>query len=133
VGVILAVSMSQLVLQAATALGLVPALVMAGGMSALLCTTYFVLHAFFDRLLLNSVLPVSGLAHTAYSVLMPVVSVTFVALLMMQQFLQASASPARFRLYVHLYNGLYVDVYVTRLLQKLWPVPQTNDIQLQGA
>ena len=133
VGVILAVSMSQLVLQAATALGLVPALVMAGGMSALLCTTYFVLHALFDRLLLNSVLPVSGLAHTAYSVLVPVVSVTFVALLMMQQFLQASASPARFRLYVHLYNGLYVDVYVTRLLQKLWPVPQTNDIQLQGA
>jgi NAD(P)H-quinone oxidoreductase subunit 5 len=25
--------------------------------------------------------------------------------------------------YVHLYNGLYIDVYMTRWLQRLWPGP----------
>lgn len=132
VGVILAVSMSQLVLQASAALGLAPAVAMAGGLSAVLCAAYFALHAGFDHLLLHAVLPVTASAHAAYAVLVPVVSAVFVALLLLQQYLQTANSGLRFRLYVHLYNGLYVDVYVTRLLQKLWPVPQTNTVALQG-
>lgn len=132
VGVVLAVAVSQLVLQATAVLRPFPAAIRAGGLSALLCVAYFSLHALFERVLASSVVPVTEHVQAAYMVLVPIVGAMFLALLLVQQFLQWARSPARLRLYVHLYNGLYIDVYITRLLQSLWPAPTQKAIQPQG-
>jgi NAD(P)H-quinone oxidoreductase subunit 5 len=55
--------------------------------------------------------------------LVPLVVGVFLLLLTTQRFIATSASALRQRLWVHLYNGLYIDVAITRLLQRIWPSP----------
>ncbi|MGD8925401.1 MAG: NADH dehydrogenase FAD-containing subunit, partial [Thioalkalispiraceae bacterium] len=50
----------------------------------------------------------------------------FIGLLLLQQALKSGSSQLRERIYTHLYNGLYIDVYITRMLQRIWPSPIAN-------
>jgi NAD(P)H-quinone oxidoreductase subunit 5 len=129
---IVAIAVSQLMLQTATLLGNAAALWRAVGLGAVVCLAYFILHALFDHALSGSVLPLRDAAGGFQSVLVPLTIAAFVGLLLMQQFIKAARSDLRDRLYMHLYNGLYIDVFITRLLQRVWPAPlQPN--QAQGA
>jgi NAD(P)H-quinone oxidoreductase subunit 5 len=42
---------------------------------------------------------------------------------MLQQAFKSGRSPLLQTIYVHLYNGLYIDVYITRVLERVWPAP----------
>ncbi len=121
-GAVVAIAASQLILQAATLLG-PAALLRAAGLGAVVLLAYFILHALFDHALAGSVLPLRHAAGAFQSVLVPLTITAFVGLLLMQQFIKAARSELRDRLYLHLYNGLYIDVYITRLLQRVWPAP----------
>lgn len=132
-GIILAVAMSQLTVQASAVLSPMAAVIRSASLSALLCIAYFTLHALFQDVLASSVLPVPEHAQGVYLLLAPMVAFVFLALLLTQIFLQWAQSPARARLYVHLYNGLYIDVYITRALQTLWPAPAPQNLQPLGA
>ena len=122
-GTIIAIAVSQLMLQTATVLGNAAALLRAVGLSAIVCLAYFTLHAVFDRAIAGSVLPLRDAATGFQIVLVPLAIAAFVGLLLLQQFIKAARSNLRDTLYLHLYNGLYIDVYITRLLQRVWPAP----------
>lgn len=120
-GAIVAIALSQLLLQAGE-LGNLAFLLRALGLSVIVSTAYFGLHALFDMGLRDSVLPLLGPVSTAQLVIIGLTIAAFLGLLLTQQFFRsAKRSAAREALYVHLYNGLYIDVYLTRILQRLWP------------
>lgn len=122
-GAIVALAVSQLVLQATTLLGNAAAQLRAIGLSALVCVAYFALHALFDHAIAGSVLPLRDAASGFQTVLVPLTILAFAGLLLMQQYIKFARSELRDTLYLHLYNGLYIDVYITRLLQRVWPAP----------
>ena len=57
------------------------------------------------------------------TVLVLLIMVVFAGLLMLQQAFKSGRSPLLQTIYVHLYNGLYIDVYITRVLERVWPAP----------
>ncbi|MEJ5211926.1 MAG: NADH-quinone oxidoreductase subunit L [Burkholderiales bacterium] len=121
-GAIVAIAVTQLVLETTTSLGragLLHALGLATGVSV----AYFALHALFEHLLAGSVLPLREAAAASHRALAPAIVVSFLALMFLQQYLSSARSTLQERLYIHLYNGLYIDVYITRLLQRVWPAP----------
>lgn len=122
-GVIVAVAVGQLMLQTTTLLGTGAAIPRALAMGAAVCTSYFSLHALFDHALAGSVLPLTGATTGIQAFLVPLIIAAFLGLALMQQFIKSARSNLRDRLYLHLYNGLYIDVYITRLLQRVWPAP----------
>lgn len=123
-GTIVAIAVSQLLLQAAGVVGTAPFLARSFALSVLVSGAYFALHAGFEWMLAGSVIPARashGAFHFALSI---AVVMVFVSLLLIQQLLRHAAGSARVAaLYVHLYNGLYIDVFFTRILQRLWPSP----------
>ena len=122
-GAIVIIAVTQLLLQITTRVGNTSAMTRGMGISALVCTSYFALHALFERALLGSVVPLPNPTSHAQSVLLVLTMTAFISLLLMQQYLKSSRSSLHERLYLHLYNGLYIDVYITRLLQRIWPAP----------
>ncbi len=121
---IVAIAVSQLLLQAANMDRTPSFLLRALGISFLACTAYFALHDMFARLLQDSALPVHSTGAFQYAMAALVV-IFFLFLLVLQHIFRNAKGRAWEATYVHLYNGLYVDVYITRMLQKFWPVPQT--------
>jgi NAD(P)H-quinone oxidoreductase subunit 5 len=119
---IVSVASAQLMLQTTAALGAAQWL-RALGWAAAVCAAYYALHAAFDALLRGSVAPLQPAAAAAQVWLVPLVVGVFLLLLATQRFIATSASALRQRLWVHLYNGLYIDVAITRLLQRAWPSP----------
>lgn len=122
-GTIVAIAMSQLLLQTASVMSNATFLLRGLGLSAVVCTTYFTLHALFGIVLQGSVLYVQDAAGPFQKVLALVIVGVFLALLMLQKVLKYAPVTLSERLYMHLYNGLYIDVYITRLLQRIWPSP----------
>lgn len=127
-GAIVAIALSQLLLQAGE-LGNAAFLLRALGLSAVVSTAYFGLHALFELAIRDSMLPLRDPTSTAQLVIIGLTIMAFLGLLLTQQlFRSAGRSAAREALYVHLYNGLYIDVYLTRILQRVWPSPaQTTE------
>ncbi len=121
---IVAIAVSQLLLQAANMDRTPPFLLRALGLSLLVCMAYFALHDVFVRLLQDSALPLRATGAFQYTLAVLVV-IFFLFLLVLQHIFRNARGSAWEATYVHLYNGLYVDVYITRMLQRLWPVPQT--------
>lgn len=134
-GAIVAIAVSQLLLQAAEVARTAALLARSFALSVLVSSVYFALHAGFDWMLAGSVIPAqasNGGFHVALSL---AVVMVFVLLLLIQQLLRhAAGSPRVGTLYVHLYNGLYIDVFFTRILQRLWPspapAPRVNETRL---
>ncbi len=122
-GIIVAIAVGQLMLQSTSLHFNATALLRVIGLSAIVLLAYFTLHELFDRALAGSVLPLQHNAGAFRSALVPLTIAAFAGLMLMQQYIKASSSSLRERLYLHLYNGLYIDVYITRLLQRLWPAP----------
>ena len=122
-GIIVVVAMTQYLLQSfMTGLG-GTFILRAAGLSALVCTAYFSLHAAFHYMLASS-LPAGRIANDPVQfVLIGMTMLVFFAILLIQQNLPNWAKyPFARRAYVHLYNGLYVDIPFTRLVQRLFPV-----------
>ncbi|MEO1767750.1 NADH-quinone oxidoreductase subunit L [Thiobacter aerophilum] len=123
-GAIVAIAVAQLQLQTMTALG-VPSMGYALALSGVVAGAYFLLHALFERMVGGSVLPLVPAVTAVQSALIVPVVIVFLLLMLFQHGLTATGSRMREALWVHLYNGLYIDVFVTRLLQRVWPAPNT--------
>jgi NAD(P)H-quinone oxidoreductase subunit 5 len=122
-GAIVAIAVSQLLLQTAAAMSGGALLLRGLGLSAVVSVAYFTLHALFETALQGSVLPVQESAGPFQYVLALAVVGVFFSLLVLQQVLKHAPAALGDGLYLHLYNGLYIDVYITRLLQRVWPSP----------
>jgi len=124
---IVAVAMSQLLLQAASLLDDRDFLLRALGRAAVVCVAYFSLHHLFDLAVDGSVLPLQHTGQPAHLLVVALTIAVFAVLLVIQQLYRAGRLPRREALYMHLYNGLYIDVYFTRVLQRVWPGPLAED------
>jgi NAD(P)H-quinone oxidoreductase subunit 5 len=122
-GAIVAIALTQLLLQAANLNGSGIFVLRAVGLSFIVCTVYFALHHLFELALAGSVLPVRETNEAFEMVLVLLIIAVFTGLLLIQQAFKSGYSPLRQSVYVHLYNGLYIDVYLTRVLQRIWPAP----------
>ena len=122
-GTIVAIAMSQLLLQAASLGTGARFLLRVLGLGAIVSFAYFALHALFEWALLGSVLPVREMNGPLQTILSIVIVCVFLTLLLMQQAFKQIRSPLGEAVYTHLYNGLYIDVYITRILQRVWPSP----------
>lgn len=131
-GVILTVALSQLLLQALNIdkIGTRRLLVVMIGLSAVVSTAYFG----FDTLitaLLGASLPT---AHVSVGIvrdgLLGLIVAVFVGLLLVQQMLpRILYNPFWQAAYVHLYNGLYIDMFFTRLVRSFGPVDTAAPLQ----
>ena len=122
-GIIVVVAMTQYLLQSFKS-GLGATFILrAAALSALVCTAYFSLHAAFHYMLATS-LPTGRVSNDPVQfVLIGMTMLVFFAILLIQQNLpNLSRYPVARKVYVHLYNGLYVDIPFTRLVQRLFPV-----------
>jgi len=120
---IVTIAISQLLLQAMSYLSSNAFLLRALGLSVVVCATYFALHGVFEYALLGSVQPVENSSGPLHSGMAALVVVVFIALMLLQSIFSQGRSPLADAWYVHLYNGLYIDVYMTRWLQRMWPAP----------
>jgi NAD(P)H-quinone oxidoreductase subunit 5 len=126
---IVTIAISQLLLQATSYLSSNAFLLRALGLSALMSMAYFALHGVFEHALVGSVQPVANPAGPLQYGLAALVVVVFVALMILQVTFNQRRTPFIEACYVHLYNGLYIDVYMTRWLQRLWPGPTSSVLQ----
>lgn len=120
---IVAIALSQLLLQTASMMSNGAFLLRGLGLSAVVCISYFSLHALFEMILQGSVVRVQNLAGPFQSSLALVIVGVFLGLLMLQKVLKYAPTVLGEGFYLHLYNGLYIDVYITWLLQRVWPAP----------
>lgn len=127
-GIVVAIAVSQLLLQSSLYAGSATFVMRALLLSAVVCTAYFALHAAFEHALQGSVLLPAEPASTVQWILATLIVVVFLALLVLQLVFNQLRTPAIEALYVHLYNGLYIDVYITRWLQRLWPGPAPDSL-----
>jgi len=125
-GAVITLAITQLLLLAGNLHRNTAFLLRALGLGILTSTAYFTLHALFEHAIAGSFLPQRDNASTPQLILVIMTIVVFIGLLQLQQLLKSGRTRLSEAVYVHLYNGLYVDVYITRMLQRVWPVPLTN-------
>ncbi|NEV62490.1 NADH-quinone oxidoreductase subunit L [Thiorhodococcus minor] len=121
-GAIVAVAVAQLILQALALRNDSSLLIRATMIGAGVCVAYFALHAGFEHAIAGSVRPVEDTRAALDMALAVAIPAVFVALLLLQHLFTRLQGPMREALQVHLYNGLYVDILVTRLIARLWPI-----------
>lgn len=90
---------------------------------ALVSVAYFSLETLFTLIIEDSVVNIAHADSTLQHVMSMLVAVTFAALLTLQQILKYSPAILGKPIYVHLHNGLYIDVFITRVIERLWPSP----------
>jgi NAD(P)H-quinone oxidoreductase subunit 5 len=123
VGAIVAIAASQLLLQTAAVMRSGSFLARGLGLAAAVSLAYFSLHALFEAAVHTSVVPVQAAGGPLQLGLAAATVAEFLALLVLQQLLKHAPQALGDELYLHLYNGLYIDVFITRLLQRVWPTP----------
>jgi NAD(P)H-quinone oxidoreductase subunit 5 len=122
-GAIVAIAVTQLLLQALVLEDDARLLTRATAIGAVVCIAYFGLHMGFEHAIAGSVRPAEP-AGAAFEIAMGLGVITvFVGLLLLQHLFTYLTGPLRQAIQVHLYNGLYVDILVTRLITRLWPAP----------
>lgn len=121
-GAILSVALTQL-LAAGHSLGLGVALwLRLGGLTALVATLYFGLHSLFAHFYSDVLSPIPDTASAFQHLLIALVAGVFLGLSFLQTVLIPRSDAVWLqRLYVHLYNGLYIDLPVERLVYRIWP------------
>jgi NAD(P)H-quinone oxidoreductase subunit 5 len=122
-GAIVAIAVSQLLLQTASTLSGGVLALRGLGLGGLVSIAYFILHALFELALRSSVVPVQAAAGPFQYALALAIVLVFLALMVLQQVLRHAPAALGDGFYLHLYNGLYIDVFITRLLQRVWPSP----------
>jgi len=120
-GAIVAIATAQLLLQALVLEDNAKLLIRATAIGAFVCFAYFALHAAFEHALIGSVRPVETGGAIDLGLALAIL-VVFIGLLLLQHLFTRINGPLRQAIQVHLYNGLYVDVLVTRLIVRLWPI-----------
>jgi NAD(P)H-quinone oxidoreductase subunit 5 len=120
-GAIVGIAASQLLLQTAAAMGSGAFLARGLGLGVTVSVAYFALHALFEAAVHASVVPVPAAAGPFQYGLAAAIVGVFLALMVLQELLKHSPATLGNALYLHLYNGLYIDVFITRLLQRVWP------------
>ncbi len=123
---VVAIATSQLLLLAFTETEGTPSFPQALGLGVVVVVAYFTLHAGFEAALATSLLPVPDPTSRFQTALAATVVGVFLVLLVVQRILKTDPAALGKGLYLHLYNGLYVDVYITRLLQRVWPSPPAD-------
>ncbi len=122
IGAIVAIATAQLLLQALVMEDNAKLLIRATAIGAFVCFAYFGLHAAFEHALIGSVRPVESTGGAFALWLSLAIVAVFIGLITLQQLFTRIRGPLRQAIQMHLYNGLYVDVLVTRLIVRLWPV-----------
>jgi NAD(P)H-quinone oxidoreductase subunit 5 len=120
-GAIVAIAVAQLLLQALVLEDNAKLLLRATAIGAFVCFGYFGLHAAFEHALIGSVRQVETAGALDLGLSIAIVAV-FLGLITLQHLFTRLHSPLRQAIQAHLYNGLYVDVLVTRLMVRVWPV-----------
>lgn len=118
-GIIVALAVTHLLLQALNVRGSGTSglALLIGGLSAAVITAYFGLHRVFAILLAPSLPSAHVPSGIAEDILLAVIVAVFLGLLTVQQLLPRIMEKPMWRAaYVHLYNGLYVDLVLTRML-----------------
>ncbi|MGD2020182.1 MAG: NADH-quinone oxidoreductase subunit L [Thiohalocapsa sp.] len=123
-GAIVAIATAQLLLQALVLEDNARLLIRATAIGAFVCFAYFGLHAAFEHALIGSVRPAETMGGAFELWLSIAIVAVFVGLITLQHLFTRLHAPLRQAIQVHLYNGLYVDVLVTRLIVRLWPIRQ---------
>lgn len=124
-GAIVAIAMTQLLFQALRLQSSLAFLSRAIGLSLIVCSAYFALHHGFELAIAGSVLPAIHIGGTFEIVIVSLIIAVFIGLLFIQQAFQSGRGELRDRFYIHLYNGFYIDVFITRVLQRIWPAPHS--------
>lgn len=120
---IVAIAAMQLLLQALSLSDSRQFMLKALALTLMVCGAYFALHHLFELALTGSVFPVDDTQGTLQTVLMFAIIAVFTSLLLLQLAFKSGQPRLRNSIYVHLYNGLYIDVFITRVLQRVWPAP----------
>jgi NAD(P)H-quinone oxidoreductase subunit 5 len=119
IGTIVAVAVSQLLLPGWSGTGLAMRVV---GVSVVVTGVYFVLHAGVSVVYGDVLGPIPHEVPTGHYLLLGLIAVVFLGLSYFQSVLTSRpAGPWLKRVYVHLYNGLYTDLPVERLVYRVWP------------
>ncbi|EIC21071.1 NADH-quinone oxidoreductase subunit L [Thiorhodovibrio frisius] len=125
-GAVVAIATTQLLLQALVLEDNAKLLIRATAIVGFVCLAYFGLHTAFEHAIAGSVVPAQP-ASAAFEIAFGAgVVVVFVGLLLLQHLFTHLQGPLRQAIQVHLYNGLYVDILVTRLITRLWPAPKRS-------
>ena len=119
IGTIVSVAVAQLLLTGWVGTALTVRLIVA---TVLVTAVYFGLHTLFSHVYSPVLGPIPHEVSAGYYLLLGVVAIVFIGLSYFQAVL-TSGPPAPWlrRLYVHLYNGLYTDLPVERLVHRVWP------------
>ncbi|MFY9975148.1 MAG: proton-conducting transporter membrane subunit [Chromatiaceae bacterium] len=120
IGTIVSVAVAQLLLTGGAAGTALTVRLIA--VTVLVTAVYFGLHTLFAHVYAPVLDPIPQEASAGQYLLLGVVAIAFIGLSYFQAVL-ISRPPAPWlrRLYVHLYNGLYTDLPVERLVYRLWP------------
>jgi NAD(P)H-quinone oxidoreductase subunit 5 len=132
-GAIVAIATAQLLLQALVLEDNARLLIRATGIGAFVCFAYFGLHALFEHALIGSVRPVATPGNAFDLWLSIAIIAVFLGLILLQHLFTRIRGPVRQAIQAHLYNGLYVDVLVTRLIVRVWPVRRTDSLPESAA
>jgi len=125
-GAIVAIALSQLLLHAFKSQTQGAFLLRAIALSIGVCTAYFSLHHGFELAMANSVVPVRNINTAFETFIALMVIAVFASLLLIQNVFESGRSAYCDKFYMHFYNGFYIDVYLTRLLQHIWPSPGSS-------
>lgn len=129
IGTIVSVAVAQLLLSGwgGTALA-----VRVIAVSVLVTAVYFGLHTLFSSIYSGVLHPIPQEATTGEYFLLGLVALVFIGLSFFQGVLIHRTPGNRLkRLYVHLYNGLYTDLPVERLVYRVWPA-RFRDLTSRG-
>ncbi|MEF8793587.1 proton-conducting transporter transmembrane domain-containing protein [Thiohalorhabdus sp.] len=121
-GAILSVAINQLLLASRTSASSAGFLGKLVGLSVVVSAAYFALHKLFAAVFAADLKPIPETASAGQYLLLGLVAVIFLSLSFFQTVLiHRGETPWLKRLYVHLYNGLYTDQPVERLVYRVWP------------
>lgn len=118
-GMVLSVGVTQLILPTLTLrhAGAGTLFLWMGSLSVLVCTAYFGLHRLFD-IFLGQSLPVANFPENPFqSGILGLIMAVFLGLIFIQhRIIGVQKRPFWQAAYVHLYNGLYVDIFFARMV-----------------
>jgi NAD(P)H-quinone oxidoreductase subunit 5 len=119
IGTIVTVAVAQLLLAGWSGMALLARLI---GLAVLVTGVYFALHSLFSALFSGVLAPIPSAVPAGQYLLLALVAVVFLGLSYFQSVLiYGPPAPWLLGLYVHLYNGLYTDMPVERLVYRVWP------------
>ena len=119
---IVALAVAQLVLKAISVAPTGAGIARATGVAALMAVVYFALHEIFVSLFGPTVAAIPDTLTPAYGAMLALTTISFLFLAWLQgPGRDHFNGSGRKGLFVHLYNGLYVDLLVERAAHRLWP------------